>query len=272
MAVLVLLGLMCASGCERNAERSRQAVKRDPNVLVVYAACSLVPAMEAARAQFEAENTGKSVKIEGDEPAALVGRMEGGEVPDLMVCPGEAEIGVLERQGLLDRSTRQAIGSLGLAIAVPAGREEAIRGCEDLASSRVQSITMSPPGITSLGSDGKSAVEQAGLWSKIQNKLALQETPLAALKLLAEGKADAAIIYDPCLRLQLAGEGDEIPADSVEVAARLELGEGRATRVYGVVHKQSPNALLAQRFLRLLVSEEMKLALAEAGLPGTGEQ
>jgi molybdate transport system substrate-binding protein len=268
MALLVLVWLVGASGCARNGAGPTEAVKRDPNLVVVYAACSLVPMVEAARAQFEAENTGKSVRIQGDEPAGLVRRIEGGEVPDLLVCPGEAEIGVLEREGLLDGSARKAIGSMGLAIAVPAAREEAIRDCKDLASSRVRSITMSLPGITSLGSDGKGALEQAGLWSKIQEKLILHETPLASLKVLAEGSADAGIIYEPCLRLHLGGEEEEIPAGSVEVAFRLDMGEGRAPQVYAVAHKRSPNALLARRFVRVLESEGILPASPEAGTLG----
>ena len=266
---LALLGALCAGGCARHGGRKQEVVSRDPNVLVAYVACSLVPAMEVAGDRFEAENAGKSVKIEGDEPLKLVARIEKGEAPDVLVCLGEAEIGVLEREGLLDRASRQAIGSMELAIAVPASSAIAIASFRDLASRRVGSVTMPPPGITSLGTDGKEALEREGIWGKLQEKLVLQKAPLAALKMLAEGKADSGVIYDPCPRLALP---DEIPPDSVKVAARLPGGEGRALRVYAVAHKRSPNALLGQRFLRLLNSKEMRPALAEAGLPGAGEE
>jgi len=266
--LLALLGVVWASGCARERARGPEGVSRDPNVLLAYVACSLVPAVEVARDRFQAENAGKSIRIEGDEPFKLVGRLEKGEVPDLLISPGEAEIGVLEREGLLDRGTREPIGSMGLAIAVPAASPIDIRSYRDLTSRRLKSVTMSPPGITSLGTDGKQALERAGLWAKLQNKLVLQKTPLAALKLLAKGDADAGIIYDPCPRLALR---DEIPPDSVKLAARLPMGEGRVARVYAVVHKRSPNALLAQRFLRLLASEELRPALAQAGLPTAAE-
>ncbi len=276
--VLVLCALVWLSGCAREGGRTSEGVRRDPNLLLAFVACSLVPAMELASDRFQTENPDKKVEIQGGEPVNLVARIEKGEVPDLLLLPGEAEIGVLEREGFLDRATREELATLGLAIAVPAASSLTIASHQDLTSRRVKSLTMSTPGITSLGTDGKRALEHTRIWNRLQDKLALQKTPLAALKLLAQGNADACIIYDPCPRLALpvlgAAEGkDEIPPDSVRVAAEMPLGEGKTARVYAELHKRSPNALLAQRLLRLLASEETKSAFAQALLPApVGEQ
>jgi ABC-type molybdate transport system substrate-binding protein len=230
---------------------SHRRIDRDPNVLIAYVACGLVPTIEGAREEFEAENTGKSLRIESDEPLSFVRRIEEGEVPDLLICPGEAEIGMLEREGFLDRGSRKVIGELQLAIAVPADRPTAIASPKDLASARVESITMSMPGISSPGTDGKHMLERLGLWSEIQGKLLLQQTPFAALELVAAGEVDAAIVYDPCVRLRIGGE---IPRDSVRIAARMTSKEEPPIRAYAIVHKRSPNALLSQRLTRILTN------------------
>jgi molybdate transport system substrate-binding protein len=265
---LLLAGLTAAAGCIGENSPFSRRVRRDPNVLVAYVACSLAPAIEERDAQFQAENAGKSVRVEADEPLNLVRRIQEGEVPDVLICPGDAEIGLLEREGYLDRGTRQAIGTLRLAIAVPASRPTPITSYKQLTSSRVTSITMSTPGITSPGTYGKHALERAALWSKLQDKLILQETPLGSLKLLAEGKADAGIIYDPCPRLYTGGD---IPPGSVTIAAPLTTDEERVARIHVVVHKRSPNSLLAQRFVRLLVAEGLRLVPPEPEPPAEVE-
>jgi len=261
--LLLSLCALAAAGCMRARGPSGREVRRDPNVVLAYVSCSLVPAIEAVGEQFKAQNRGKSVQVEGEEPGRLVRRIQGGEVPDVLICLGDAEIGLLEREGFLDQGSRQAIGSLRLAIVVPAGRPIAIRGPGDLRSSRVKSIAMPTPGVTSLGTDGKHVLERADIWAKIQDKLVLQKTALAALEQVAAGKVDAGIIYDPCPLLKAGGK---IGPESVQVTGHLASAEERPARAHVVLHKRSPNALLAQRLIRLLQSEETKPVLAEAGL------
>ncbi len=244
------------AGCSGPAGPSAKKVKRDPNLLLIYTACSLAPTVEAARDQFVAANAGKSVEIQTADPQALMKRIEEGEVPDILVCVGDAEIGMMERAGYLDGGSRTAIGALRLAIAVPRGNPAQISTPSDLASDRIRTIAMSTPGVTSLGANGKHELERSGLWDKIQAKLLLQETADSALEKLAKGEVQAAIIYDPCPRLA-ASEG---PGKALEIACSLSTAEEPVSRAYAVVHKRSPNALLAQRLLRIL---------AEQPLPGT---
>jgi molybdate transport system substrate-binding protein len=267
--ILALLGAALPSGCGREQTPSLlPTVHRDPNVLVAYVACSLVPAMEVARAQFESEYKGKSVTIDSAQPSELMDRIRSGAIPDVFVCPSDAEIGVLEREGFLDRKTRQPIASLRLAIALPADSSADISSYRDLASSQVTSITMSTFGITSLGTDAKQALERAGVWSEIQHKLILQATPLDAVKLVAEGEADATFVYDPCCLLQT---DSEIPFDSLRIVSPEDADAERSRHVLIVVHKRSPNLLLAQRFIRLVSDESMRSVLTGVGLPTAPE-
>ena len=248
--------VLLLAGCSGPAGPGSQKVKRDPNLLLVYAACSLAPTVEAARDQFVAANAGKSVEIQMAEPLALTKRIEEGEVPDILVCVGDAEIGMMERAGYLDGGSRTAMGPLRLAVAVPRGNPAKIASPNDLTTERIRTIAMSTPGVTSLGANGKHELERSGLWDKIQAKMQLQETPDAALEKLVKGEVQAAVIYDPCPRLA-APDG---PGEALEIACSLSADEEPVTRIYAVVHKRSPNALLAQRLLRIL---------SEQPLPGT---
>jgi molybdate transport system substrate-binding protein len=245
-----LIGPVLLAGCSTPTSSPPGKVARDPNLLVVYVACGLLSVVEDARLEFEARNKGKSVQIESDEPLMLVRRVQNGDVPDILVSPGQAEIGVLEREGFLDAGSRHVIGTLALALATPRGSSLRLSSYRDLAAPEIESIAMATPGPTSLGTTGKHTLERLGLWSQVQSKLILRQTPQEALEVLVRGETDAAILYQPCLRLRLE---DDIDPDSVEVAVPADGGAERSTRVSVVVHKRSPNALLAERFIRILI-------------------
>jgi molybdate transport system substrate-binding protein len=247
---VALLALVLLTGCGQPTSSPPSRTARDPNRLIVYVACGLLSVAEEARLDFETRNQGKSVQIESDEPLALVRRIQSGEVPDILIAPGQAEIGVLEREGYLDPGSRQAIGTLGLALATPSGSSLRLSSYRDLAAPEAESIALATPGPTSLGTTGKHTLERLGLWSQVQSKLVLRKTPQEALEAVAKGETDAAILYDPCLRLRLQ---DDIGPDSVRVSVPEDGGAERAARVSVIVHKRSPNALLAARFIRILV-------------------
>lgn len=255
LVLIVLLAATLVGGCGRNRVSSPGSISRDPNVLVAYVCCGFVPAIEDAKLQFESENTGKSVRIESGEPGDIVERIHSGAVPDVVIFPGDAEIGILEREGFLDRTSRQAIGSFRVAVAVRSDDPVVIDSYAALTSDAVGSIAMSTPGITSLGTDGQQALERGGVWSKLQGKLSLQRGPLAALEQVVEGRADAAIVYDPCFALS---QTDKIPPGSLRIVALPSAGDERSISLYIVLHKRSPNALLAQRLIRLLESGQIE--------------
>lgn len=240
------------TGCPSEPVPYERSVDRDPNVVLVYAACSLEPTVRAAVERFEAQSPGKSARVETGQPLELVRRIREGDVPDLFVCRGEAEIGLLEREGFLDRGTRHTVRSLRLVLAVPAGNPARIHRVEDLLADRVSTVAMSLPGFTSPGDAGKRALERVEVYAKIQSKLALKQSAEAALLALTSGEADAAVLYDPCLRLRAKRD---ISPNAIEVGVFLGDETDRRTKVYVVEHKRSPNSLLAQRLIRELTAE-----------------
>ena len=249
----LLMVLVFACGCAPKPRPTTAKVRRDPNLLVVYTACAVAPTVEAARAEFLTQNPGKLVDVVADEPVKLARRVNDGAVPDIFVCPGTAEIGTLEAEGLLDSGSQRAFGELRVVIMVPKGNPAAIHEPDDLLDPAAKIITMATPGLTSPGTDAKRELQRLRLWTRLQDRLLLCETPLAALKEVAAGKASAALLYDPCIRLAIK---DGVPPDSVEAVSTLTVEGERGTRIYALLHKESPNSLLAQRFFRALASQE----------------
>jgi ABC-type molybdate transport system substrate-binding protein len=267
LSILALAAAAIAllTGCAQETVPSAKPIERDPNLLVVYSACGLIPAVEAARDEFLAASPGKKVEITAGEPLELVARVQNGEVPDIFVCIGEAEIGELERQGHLDRGSRRSMGGLTLVIAVPRGNPARIRGPKDLTAERVRRIAVSIPGMTSPGSAAERELDRAGIWQSIQEEITVKQTALEVFQAVSGGEVDAALIYDPCLRRTVpealaveseeASETAESPTNPVEVVSPVTLDETPVTRIYAALHKRSPNGLLAQRFMRDLTAE-----------------
>ncbi len=281
---LVTTGLALLAGCAEESAPTARPIARDPNLLVVYCACALRPAVEAARDRYLSANAGKSVELTADEPLELQRRVKDGEVPDIFVCPGEAEIGELEREGYLDRGSRQSMGGLGLALIVPRGNPARVRGPQDLRGERVKSIAVPTPGMTSPGAAAKNELERAGLWDKLQDRITVKQTALEVLEAVRAGQVDAAVVYEPCLRLNMSerpesisgepAEAAEVPAEvaetsapSVEIVSLLTAGGTALTRICAAAHKRSPNALPAQRFMRTLAATIEGGTVAEPAEP-----
>jgi ABC-type molybdate transport system substrate-binding protein len=262
VCIAAALAIITIMGCAQKPEPGQPKVRRDPNLLVVYAACSLQPAVEAAKTQFISQNAGKSADLVIDEPAKLVERVRGGAVPDIVIVPGEVEIGALVSDGFLDGASREAFGGMRVVIMVPRGNPGNVHQPDSLLGSSVRTIAIPTPGLTSAGSDAKRELERAKLWSRLQDKLSFTPTPLAALQAVSKRKVDAAVLYDPCIRLKV---GNDVPADSVEPISTLTPESERGTRVYAIQHKQSPNALLARRFLTVLAAQEQATPAPAAG-------
>ncbi len=237
-------------GCAEKPEPSKHKVKRDPNLILVYAACALQPVVEAAKTQFMSANAGKSVEVVSDDPTKLTERIEAGEVPDVVVMLGDTEIGILESKGFLDAGSRQAFGTMRVAIIAPRGNPGEIHGPNDLLGSKARIIAIATPGMTSAGTYAKLELDRAKLWGKLQEKLSFKLTSIAALQAVSKGAVQAAMLYDPCLRLTI---GSDISADSIEVVSTLS---GDVIHSYAVLHKDGPNALLAKRFLAAIATHD----------------
>ncbi len=260
----LLLGvLVLAVGCSRARKPAPSAASGDPDTLTAYVACALVPVIESAGAKFAAANPGKKLKVEGGEPAALVQKIEGGATPDLFICLGESEFGMLERDGRMDASMRRSVGRFTLTIASPASNPPISRP-EDLASDSIKSIVMPLAGVTSLGTEAKHALERLGLWANAQHKLELQRSGSEALSAIAKGEASAGVIYDPCLLLKLPGRAD---AAMITLGPSISYPNERPASMQMGICKGSPRTALAQDFIGFVRSAAMQPDLAAAGIP-----
>ena len=148
-------------------------------------------------------------------PCVLTSKIKQGIDLDVFVSAGDVELDALAKAGILDRSTRQPIGTVGLVLVVPEGNPADVHSIGDLHRPKVGSIALGDSDTTSPGHYTRQAFEKMGLWNEVKPKLITTKTGCEALKSVALGKADAAVLYAFCLEDE-AGKPQvvaQIPAD-----------------------------------------------------------
>jgi molybdate transport system substrate-binding protein len=163
-------------------------------------------------------------------PCVLANRAADDMEVDVFVAAGDAELAVLAASGILDPSTTTAIGSTRLVVVVPEGNPHNLGRLEDLDRAEIKSIVVGDPDLTSPGQYVRQAFEKTGLWEKLAGKLVLTKTGCEALKMVAVGHCDAALVYGFCLEEE-AGRPEvvaEVPAQLHDpILISLTLGTAR---------------------------------------------
>lgn len=195
-------------------------------------------------------------------PCVLANRAADDMEVDVFVAAGDAELAILADSGILDPSTTTAIGSTRLVVVVPEGNPHKLRRLEDLERAGVKSIVVGDPDLTSPGRYVRQAFDRIGLWDKLAGKLVLTKTGCEALKMVAVGHCDAALVYGFCLEEE-AGRPEvvaEVPAELHDpILISLTLGTARA----------GEPALAFVEFMRSPEAQEILRKHGVAPVPGT---
>ncbi len=180
-------------------------------------------------------------------PCVLVSRASDDMEVDVFVSAGDVELDILADSGILDPSTTQPIGATRLVLVVPEGNPAKLSRLEDLDRAEIRNIVVGDPELTSPGRYVRQAFERMGLWDDLADKLVLTKTGCEALKMVAVGHCDAALLYGFCLEDE-AGKPEvvtEVPAelhDPILISLTLGTGRGGKATLAFVEFMQSPEA------------------------------
>ena len=154
----------------------------------VFAAASLTDALTEIAAKYEPATRDRIVfNFAGSN--TLARQIESGAPADLFLSADEAKMDALQRQGLIDRSTRTQVLTNTLVIV---SNDATIRGAHDLVG---KSLALGEPSSVPAGIYAKRWLQRWYLWDRIAPKVIPTENVRAALAAVERGNADAAIIY-----------------------------------------------------------------------------
>jgi molybdate transport system substrate-binding protein len=220
---------------------------RAPDPLTVSAAISLTDSLEAVAKAYASSN-GSPVRFNFAGSNALARQLVNGAPADVFISADEAQMDVAERAGAIDRATRVALLANRLAVMTrkDTATGSSIRNVEDLGREDVRRIALGDPSAVPAGVYARSYLQTAGVWPRVASKIVPVANVRAALTVVENGSADAAIVY----------ETDAALATNA-VTAFIVTGPAAPRIVYpAAVVTRSRQREAAQRFLSFLTGPQ----------------
>lgn len=219
------------------------------DTLVVSAAASAGPALEAVAEAFEADTGGVDVVVNVGGSAVLRDQVLAGSPVDVLVVADDRLLGPVLAAGLGVGGARP-VATNQLALLVPAGNPGGVESLSDLADPDL-TIGLCAVGVP-CGDLGAAALEAAGVVASVDT---FEPNAGALVAKVAAGELDAALAY----RSDAVREAGAVATIPLPPEAEL------ATRYGAVVTAATERITQAEAFLAFLLADEGRTILSEFG-------
>lgn len=196
-----VLGGLVASGLVIG--NVRFATAQDSEPLTVSAASDLTPAFSEIGALFEAK-TGTPVAFNFGSTGQLTQQIESGAPVDVFAAANVSYIDQLDAEGLILPGTKAPYARGRIVIWTRADSPLDITTLQDLANPDIAHLAIANPDHAPYGVAAREAMQSAGVWDAIQDRLVLGENISDTLRLAESGNVDVAIV---ALSLSINGDG-----------------------------------------------------------------
>jgi len=249
---ILALGLSVGCGGEKKAEAPK---KEEPVVMRMAAAASLekvfaqklIPAFKAKHPE---------IKIEGtyDASGKLQKQIEQGLKADVFISAATKQMNALKDKGYMDKESIKPLLENKLVLIVPAQGESQIKGFNDFPNAKHPAV--GDPKSVPAGQYALEALTNLKLWDKVEKKLSLGTNVVQVLNWVAEGSADAGLVY----------ASDAATNKKVRVVAEAPAGSLKKKVIYPIgVLQKAPQPKAAKEFVSFLGTEEAAKAFKEYG-------
>lgn len=213
------------------------AARQDGTTLTVSAASDLRLAFAEIGEAFEAE-TGITVDFNFGSTGQLTQQIEAGAPVDVFAAANASYITDLADEDLVLDATITPYGRGQIVLWTQADSGIEVHSIEDLAGDDIARIAIANPDHAPYGAAAKEALESAGIWDAVQDKLVIGENISDTLRYGETGNVDVAIVA-----LSLA-----IPSDGVWTIVPQELYtpiDQSMAVIAGTEHEEDARAFIA---------------------------
>ncbi len=212
-------------------------------VLQVAAAANLSAALPDLLAAFQRQ-TGIQVTPIVSSSGKLAQQIANGAPYDVFLSADERYVDDLIARGMIDPASKQVYAFGRLALVVNRNVSVTILNVASLAAPEVRRIAIANPTVAPYGRAAQQALERAGIWPLVQDRVVVGESVRHALQFVQSGNADAGLVA-----LSIA----RVP--EVEVYPVREDLYDPVVQAAGIVTR-SPRRAAAEQFLAFLTSPE----------------
>lgn len=160
--------------------------------LLVFAAASLTDAMTELGKVWAAQSPTK-VSFSFGASNDLARQIRAGAPADVFFSADVEQVAALERDGLVDPSTRRDLLSNALVVIVPVESKATITGAADLAG--VERLSLANPDGVPAGRYARAWLQSQGVWDRVAPHVVPAVDVRAALAAVASGNIEAGIVY-----------------------------------------------------------------------------
>lgn len=178
--------------------------------LTISAASNLTFAFEELGTLFE-QQTGIQVEYNFGATGQLLQQIQSGATVDIFAAADEASVDKLEESGDTIADTKQVYAVGRLALWTHADSPLEFKAIEDINRPEVAKIAIVNPDIAPYGVAAREAMQSAGLWQAVQDKLVFGENVSQTLQYAESGNVDVAFV-PLALSIQSKGKWVLLPA------------------------------------------------------------
>ena len=157
----------------------------------VYAAASTKDVIEEVARAFKDE-TGVAVDVTPAASSVLAKQIDKGADADFFLSADEDWADFLSDHKLVEKR-RDLLGNR-LAVVTPADSKLKLGELEDITAGSVRQLALGGPGVPA-GRYARQALEKAGVWDKVKDRVVEAGDVRAALNLVVKGEVDAGVVY-----------------------------------------------------------------------------
>jgi len=163
--------------------------------LTVSAASSLTQAFQEMGAQFEAQNPSTKVKFNFGASGALLQQIVNGAPVDVFASADTDTMDKAVARKAVNVADVKVFTSNHLVLVTPVKTDLALKQLSDLKKPEVKRLAMGLPASVPAGLYAQGALEKAGLWADVKDKIISTQNVRQALDYLARNEVDAGFVY-----------------------------------------------------------------------------
>ena len=242
------------AGCRGETTKSTP-----PQTLTVSAAADLTPAFQEIGKEFERQE-GTKVIFNFGSTGQLAQQIEQGAPVDLFAAANVSFVEGLEKKGLIIPDTMALYAQGRITLWTRDDNPHKLERVEDLARPEFRKVAIANPEHAPYGMAAREALQTAGVWEPVSQKLVFGENISQTLQYAESGNVDAAVVA-LSLSTQSKGRWVLVPAE-----LHKPLNQALAV-IRGTRHEQE-----ARRFAAFVNSAEGRALMRKYGFVLPGEE
>lgn len=230
----------------KKTEQSKKDDTKDKTKLLIAAASSLEYSYkDELIPMFEKENP--DIEVEGtyDSSGKLQTQIEEGIGADIFMSAAMKQMNALEDKNLVDKDSVVKLLENKIVLITSKDSSLDLKDFKDI--TKAKTIAIGDPDSVPVGQYSKEALTNLGLWDEVSKKASLGTNVTEVLNWVAEGSADAGIVYAT----------DAATTDKVKVVAEAPQGSLKENAIYPVgIVSASTHKEAAKKFVDFLQSDK----------------